>query len=178
MPSIVMIAISIVLMLPTGSVLAAEYGVPEKGGVVGNSYASQMVPVGDNLMRITTRKREAADPAEVNTPGTSAYKAFQAINNAASLRAAVEAKSLGYKIFKVVSATDKSRLIEKRNASGDLTGDGLNESNFIVAPGNYTNDLELAVEMTVELIPGEMPENPPIDYADVEAILVSWGLAE
>ena len=158
--------------------LAQSYGMPKDGGVVGNNYSSKMVAVNNSMMRITTRKREEGDPDEVNTPGTTAYNSFQAIKSAAALRAAVEAKNLGYKIFKVVSARNLSQVIEKRNASGDLTGEGLSESGFIFAPDHYTADLELVVEMTVELIPGDMPESPPVDYADVEAILVAWGLAE
>jgi len=149
----------------------------KKGGLVGNSYASEMRKINDTTLRITTRKKVSGDLNEVNKPGTTMYNALVAVKNGASARAAIEAKNLGYDVFQVLGSRNLTQVIEKRNASADLGG-GLSESGFTFAQGHYTNDVELAIELTVKLIPGKMPENPPKDYADVNALLAQFGLTD
>jgi hypothetical protein len=137
-------------------------------GLVGNSYAT---------LRITTRKKVSGDLNEVNKPGTSMYNALIAVQNGATARAAIEAKNLGYDVFQVLGSRNLTQVQEKRNASADLGG-GLSESAFTFAQGHYTNDVELAIEVTVKLISGKMPANPPQDYVDVNEVLAQIGLAD
>jgi hypothetical protein len=101
------------------------------------------------------------------------YKALVGVQNGTSARAAVEAKNLGYDVIQVLGSRNLTQVEEKRNASGEL-----GESGFTFAPGHYHNDVELGIEVTVKLIPGLMPENPPEDYADVNAILLQFGLMD
>jgi hypothetical protein len=149
----------------------------KSSGLIGNSYASQMKQIDDTTLRITTCKRVSGDLDEVNKPGTSMYNALVAVQNGASARAAVEAKNLGYDVFQVLGSRDLTQVQEKRNASSDMGG-GLSESEFTFAPGHYINDVELSIEITVKLIPGKMPANPPEDYVDVNAVLAQFGLAD
>jgi hypothetical protein len=151
----------------------------KKGGLVGNSYASQMEQISDSLLRITARKKVAGAVSEINTPGTSTYQALQAVQIGAVVRAAIEARNQGYKVFQVVSKNaDQSRIIEKRSASHDFFGDGVTEKNSVFAYGHYTDDVELVLEMTVKLLPGDMPVNPTPDFFDVDAVLIEAGLAD
>lgn len=154
----------------------AEAADKKKGGVVGNNYASQMDQIDDTTLRITTRKKVTGDLEEVNKPGTTVNKALTAVSNGGSVRAAIEAKALGYSVFQVQGVRNLSQTLEKRSASVDR-GAGA-ETSYTFAPGHYTNDIELAVEMTVKLIPGEFPANAPEGYVSVNQILVSAGLAE
>ena len=149
----------------------------KRSGLIGTSYASQVRQINDTTLRITTRKKVSGDLDEVNKPGTTMYNALVAVQNGASARAAIEAKNLGYDVFQVLGSRNLTQVLEKRNAGADLGG-GLSESEFTFAPGHYTNDVELAIEVTVKLIPGKMPENPPEDYVDVNAILVQFGLMD
>ncbi len=149
----------------------------KKGGLVGNSYSSEMRQINDTTLRITTRKKVSGDLDEVNKPGTTMYNALVDVKNGASARAAIEAKHLGYDVFQVLGSRNLTQVIEKRNASADLGG-GLSESGFTFAQGHYTNDVELAIELTVKLIPGKMPENPPKDYVDVNSLLAQFGLTD
>jgi hypothetical protein len=149
----------------------------KKDGPVGNSYNSQVRRIDDTMLRITTRKKVSGDLEEVNKPGTTMYDALVAVQNGAAVRAAIEAKNLGYDVFQVLGSNNLTQVREKRNASADM-GDGLSESAFTFAKGHYKDDIELAIELTVKLIPGRMPENPPQDYADVNAILAQSGVAD
>jgi len=149
----------------------------DEGGLVGNSYASQMIRVDDDKLRITTRKKVRGDLEEASRPGTSVYKALEAIQQAATLRAALEAKNLGYDVIDVVSARNLSKTIEKR--SSNRSPGGVNEKDFSWGgSNNYTQDVELEIEITVALIEGKMPESPPSSYADVNEILKAFGLAQ
>lgn len=173
-------AIVLIGLLVAAMLVAALTGCAakmNKGGLVGNSYNSQMRQIDDTTLRITTRKKVPGDLDEVNKPGTTAYKALIGVQNGATARAAMEAKNLGYDVFQVLGSRDLTEVLENRNASADL-GDGLSESSFTFAQGHYTNDVELAIELTVRLIPGKMPENPPQDYVDVNAVLAQFGLTD
>ena len=147
----------------------------KKGGLVGNSYASQVQQINGDTLRITTRKKVTGDLDEVNKPGTTMYNALVAVQNGASARAAMEAKNLGYDVVQVLGSRNLTQVQEKRNATADLGG-GMSESSFTFAQGHYYNDVELVIEITVRLIPGKMPENPPKDYMDVNAVLAQLGL--
>jgi len=166
----------LVLVMPMALVSCST--AQKKSGLVGNSYGSEMRQIDDTTLRITTRKRVSGDLEEVNKPGTTMYNALVAVRNGASSRAAVEAKYLGYDVFQVLGSRDLTQVMEKRNASADLSGDGLSETGFTFAQGHYTNDVELAIEITVKLIPGKMPANPPQDYVDVNAVLAQFGLTD
>jgi hypothetical protein len=163
----------------------------KKGGLVGNSYASQVQQINDDTLRITTRKKVTGDLDEVNKPGTTMYKALVAVQNGASARAAMEAKNLGYEVVQVLGSRNLTQVQEKRNATADVFGEGTSDSSFTFsqghgagesgytfAQGHYNNDVELAIEITVKLIPGKMPENPPQDYMDVNAVLTQLGLTD
>jgi hypothetical protein len=158
------------MLVATGTASAVEM---KKGGLLGNSWASEVRQIDDTTLRITTRKKVSGDLDEVNKPGTTMNKALAGVKNGTSARAAVEAKNLGYDVIQVLGSRDLTQVQEKRNASG-----GLGESGFTFAPGHYSNEVELAIEVTVKLIPGMMPENPPEDYADVNAILMQFGLMD
>lgn len=147
-----------------------------KGGLAGNTYSSQMRQIDDTTLRITTRKKVSGDLDEVNRPGTTMYNALIGIQNGASARAAMEAKNLGYDVFQVLGSRNLTQVVEKRNASADMGG--ASESGFTFAQGHYSNNVELAIELTVKLIPGKMPENPPKDYVDVNAVLIQFGLTD
>jgi hypothetical protein len=148
----------------------------KKGGLVGNSYASQVQQINDTTLRITTRKMVSGDLDEVNKPGSTMYNALVAVQNGASARAAMEAKNLGYDVLQVLGSRNLTQVQEKRNATADLGG--TSESAFTFAQGHYYNDVELAIELTVKLIPGKIPENPPQDYMDVNAVLAQLGLTD
>ena len=150
----------------------------KKGGLVGNSYASQVQQIKDDTLRITTRKKVTGDLEEVNKPGTTMYNALVTVQNGASARAAMEAKNLGYDVLQVLSSRNLTQVQEKRNATADLFGDGSSESTYTFAQGHYYNDVELAIELTVKLIPGKMPENPPQDYMDVNKVLEQIGMTD
>jgi len=167
------------LLVAAMSVVAATADADEmkKGGLVGNTYASQMQQINDSTLRITTRKKVSGDLDEVNKPGTTMYKALVAVQNGASSRAAMEAKNLGYDVLQVLSSRNLTQVQEKRNATADMGG-GMSESAFTFAQGHYYNDVELVIEITVKLIPGKMPENPPQDYMDVNAVLAQFGLTD
>jgi len=149
----------------------------KKGGLVGNSYASQVQQINGDTLRVTTRKKVSGDLEEVNKPGTTMYNALVAVQNGASARAAMEAKNLGYEVVQVLGSRNLTEVQEKRNATADLGG-GMKESDFTFAQGHYYNDVELAIELTVKLIPGKMPENPPKDYMDVNAVLAQLGMTD
>lgn len=151
----------------------ATYGKPKKGGSIGNSYPSQMVPVSDTSLRITTRKRVSGSMEEINKPGTSVYKALQAVADAATLRAAVEAKYLGYGAFRVLGFRNLTTTQQPRQNSRNAMGEG----NFTFAPGNYSEDIELAIELTIELLPSK-PADPNVkDVYEVAPILQANGIA-
>lgn len=167
----------LVAMMLTAAATAADAAEMKKGGLIGNSYASQVQQINDDTLRITTRKKVSGDLDEVNKPGTTMYDALVAVQNGAGARAAIEAKNLGYDVLQVLGSRNLTEVQEKRNATADLGG-GLSESAFTFAQGHYYNDVELAIELTVKLIPGKMPENPPQDYMDVNAVLVQFGLTD
>jgi len=170
--------LSALLVMAVSVALAGCSAAQKKsGGLVGNSYESQMRQIDDTTLRITTRKRVSGDLDEVNKPGTSMYNALTAVQNGASARAAIEAKNLGYDIYQVQGYRDLTQVQEKRNANADLGG-GVSESGFTFAPGHYTNDVILGIELTVKLIPGKMPANPPQGYVDVNEVLAQFDLAD
>jgi hypothetical protein len=173
--------ISVLGMLLVPAVLVAaitaDAAEMKKGGLVGNTYASEVRQIDDTTLRITTRKKVSGDLDEVNEPGTTMYNALVAVQNGAGARAAIEAKNLGYDVLQVLGSRDLTQVQEKRNATADLGG-GTSESAFTFAQGHYSNDVELAIEITVKLIPGKMPENPPKDYMDVNAVLAQLGLTD
>lgn len=168
--------LGLVLISIASGAMAADKVKAKKGGLIGNTYASQMDQIDDSTLRITTRKKVSGDLEEVNKPGTTTYNALKAISDGGSVRAALEAKNLGFKVFQVLGVRNLSQSLEKRSASQDVGG--ISESSFTFAPGHYTNDIELVIEMTVKLVPGDMPASPPAGYVSVEDLLKAWGLSE
>lgn len=160
------------LVLPSLPLSAAK-----QGGLMGNSYSSQMKKVGKDKLRITTRKKVRGDLEEASTPGTTVYDALAAIQQAAVLRAAVEAKNLGYDVVNVVSARNLSQALDKRGS--DRSPGGVSESEFAWGgASHYTQEVELVIEITVALIEGGMPESPPSSYIDVNETLKAFGAAQ
>lgn len=150
----------------------AAYGKPKKGGSIGNTYSSQMVAVNDRSLRITTRKRVSGSMEEINKPGTSVYKALQAVADAAALRAAVETKYLGYGAFHVLGFRNLTTSQQPRQNSRNAMGEG----DFTFAPGNYSDEIELAIELTIELLPAR-PEDPNAkDVYEAAPILQANGI--
>ena len=169
------------MLLVSAMLVAATTGCAakgKKGSLIGDSYASQVRQINDTTLRITTRKKVSGDLDEVNKPGTTMYNALVTVQNGASARAAMEAKNLGYDVLQVLGSRNLTQVQEKRNATADLFGDGTSESAYTFAQGHYYNDVELAIELTVKLIPGKMPENPPKDYMDVNAVLEQIGMTD
>ncbi|MCC7462273.1 MAG: hypothetical protein IT480_07405 [Gammaproteobacteria bacterium] len=155
---------------PAPAEVPASYGKPKKGGSIGNSYASQMVPINASSLRITTRKRISGSMEEINKPGTSAYKALQAVADAATLRAAVETRYLGYGAFRVLGFRNLSTSQQPHQSARNAMG----EDSFTFAPGKYDENIELAIELTIELMPatpqgarvGDVYEAAPILQAN------------
>lgn len=168
------VLLAVVLSMTVNHADAADK--KKKGGLVGNSYSSQMDQIDDTTLRITTRKKVTGDVEEVNKPGTTMYNALAAVQAGASVRAALEARNLGYNVFQLLGTRNLTKVIEKRSASVDR-GAGA-ETSYTFAPGHYTNDIELAIEMTVKLISGDMPADAPQGYVDVNQILISAGLVD
>jgi hypothetical protein len=177
------------------AVVTAEAADKKKGGLVGNSYASQMEQISDTSIRITTRKKVSGTMDEINTPGTTTYKAFQQIQSATMVRAALEAKNLGFAAVKAGGVRDLTKTISKRVSKGldgagtttslDSSGNktstntcpgGICESDFTFAQGHYGSDVELAIEVTFDMFK-EMPADPT-GYTDVNQVLVQAGLAD
>ena len=144
----------------------------KKGGVVGNSYGSQFDQLGNDRIRITTRKKVQGTLDEINTPDTSTFKAFQSVTNAALLRAAIEAKALGYASMKVSGTRNLSQTTERRSASS--CPGGICENDFTFAKGTYNTDVELGIEVTFDL-QKDVPADPT-GYIDVEKTLKQFGM--
>jgi len=116
------------------------------GGVVGNNYSSTMLRIDDSTMRVTTRKQLNGSLAEVNQPGTAMYRMLVAVQNAAAVRAAVEARALGYRVLEVMASRD------------------------------LTSPQELTVEIVVRGVPGDMPTRGDGRFLDVGRILRQFGI--
>lgn len=164
----------IIAVLGILAVLAAPAHAADKksGGLLGNSYSSQFQQISDTSIRITSRKKVAGTLDEINTPGTSTYKAFSAINDASVVRAAIEARNLGYKALKVSGTRDVSQTTEKRSASS--CPGGVCENSYTFAKGAYTTDIELGIELTFDMFK-EVPADAN-GYIDVDKVLKQVGL--
>lgn len=159
------------VLLMTG-VVADAADKKKSGGLIGNSYGSQMDQITDTSIRITSRKKVQGTLDEVNTPGTSTYKAFIGVSDAAVVRAALEARNLGFKALKAAGTRNLSQTTERRSASS--CPGGICESDFTFAKGSYSTDVELAIEVTFDMFK-EMPAETT-GYIDVEQILKQFGL--
>jgi hypothetical protein len=125
---------------------AHAYEKVRTGGVLGNNYSSTMVRIDDATMRVTTRKQLSGDLAEVNRPGTSQYNSLVAVQNAAAVRAAVEARALGFNALAILGSRD------------------------------LTSPQELAVEIVVRGVPGALPPGGAGRYLDVAKVLKQFGI--
>jgi hypothetical protein len=132
------------LLLLATAVLA--YDKVRTGGVLGNNYSSTVVRIDDETMRVTTRKLLNGSLAEVNRPGTPQYNSLVAVQNAAAVRAAVEARALGYNVLAILASRD------------------------------LTSPQELAVEIVVRGVPGAMPPGSGGRYLDVVRVLKQFGI--
>lgn len=148
----------------------AQYGKVRNGGVLGDQYSSTLLRVDDATMRVTTRKQVTGDLAEVNKPGTPMYNSLLAVQQAAAVRAAVEARALGYRVLEVLGSKDLTRR-ETDREGGRAPGNSLG-----FAPGAYPGDVELAVEVTVRGVAGDMPAENSGKYLDVLQILRQYGI--
>ena len=136
-------------------------------GVEKNSYGSEFSLLSESSIRVTTRKKVQGTLDEINTPGTTTYKAFQNVVNAAVYRAALEGNALGFKALKVSGTRNLSQTTERRSASS--CPGGICEKDFQMAPGTYVTDVELALELTMDMYK-ELPADPA-GYIDVENVL-------
>jgi hypothetical protein len=159
------------VLLAALAATAAAFEKVRNGGTIGNSYASNVARVDDATMRITTRKKMEGDLEEVNKPGTTMYNSLQAVQNAAAVRAAVEAKALGYKVLEVQDSRDLTSRKVVRVSGGSETSAG----SRAFAPA-YRSEVELKIELVVKAIPGEMPTEAPGKYLDVDKILKAFNI--
>lgn len=181
--AVVMAAVMVVAM---GNAEAAK---KKKGGLLGNSYASQFEEVTDTSVRVTSRKKVKGSLDEINTPGTTVNKAFTAITDATVVRASVEANNLGFKYIKASGTRDLSKTATKRFSSGqdgrgtttDSDGNssntcpgGICESEFTFAQGHYTTEVELAIEVTFDMYK-DLPTDSA-NYIDVAKVMAQYGL--
>jgi hypothetical protein len=129
-------------------VAAVAYGYEKvrTGGVLGNNYSSAMVRIDDATMRVTTRKQMNGNLSEVNRPGTPMYNSLVAVQNAAAVRAAVEARALGYNVLAILGSRD------------------------------LTAAHELIVEIVVRGTPGDMPPGSGGRFLDVVKVLKQFGI--
>jgi hypothetical protein len=118
-------------------------------GVLANSYASEYEQLGTNLIRVTTRKKVQGTLDEITEPGRSTYIALQDVSNWALLRAAIEARALGFKVMHVSATQNLSRTTERRSYSSCPAN--ICESNFNFPRGYYATDVEVAIEVTFDL---------------------------
>jgi hypothetical protein len=146
----------------------------KKGGALANNYASQIQILNDSTMVVTTRKLVTGDVREINIPGSKVFNAFEQVKAAALLRTAVEAKSLGFKFFSVSGYSDLTLVREKRSASKSIGG-APPENTFVFAYGHFTNDVEVALELTIQLS-NVAPRAESAEYVDVEQILAANGI--
>jgi hypothetical protein len=165
------------LVLGTGNVDAADKAAkPDKGGLLGNSYASQMELVQADRIRITSRKKVTGSLEEVDTPGKTTNVAYAQIKDVTMVRAAVEAHNLGFAALKILGSRNLSRVNEKRGNSDcrNNVADRSCESDHVMAPGHYLTDVELAIEVTFDMLK-TMPTEAT-DYIDVAQLMKQYGL--
>ncbi len=144
------------------------------GGVLGNSYSSEMQPINASSFQITVRKNVTGDIAEINIPGTTVANAFEQVKAVSLLRAAIESHHLGYKYFSVSGTRSQTNIKEKRSASKD-TGGGIPEKAFMLSYAHYTTDVELVLELTIQLT-NQVSTGNPNDYVDVDQLLKAAGV--
>jgi hypothetical protein len=132
---------------------AATFGRPKRGGSLGNNYAGQLIVINERTLRITTRKRVSGSLEEINKPGSSVYKALQAVADAASLRNLTSAQQ---------------PRANSMNASG--------EAGYTFAPGKYDESIEVAIELTIELLPSGPPDPAIKEVYEVDPILKRAGI--
>ena len=137
-----------------------------------NSYGSECNHLADARIQITTRKKVEGVLDEVNTPGTTTYKAFQLVLRAAAFRAAQEARGLGYKGLKVSATNNLSQTTERQSASS--CPGNICQKDFSFARGTYVTDVELAIEITYDLLK-ELPADMT-DVIDADAVLKQYGM--
>lgn len=152
-----------------GAVPAAS---KNKGGLLGNSYSSQLEQVNDTSFRIISRKKVRGTLDEINVPGSTVNKAFAQVADATLVRAAVEARNLGFKVIRAGATRDLSKTLEKRSVS--MCPGGICENAFVFAYGHYFTDVEMAIEVTFDLTNTRPADTP--GYYDVGDLLAQYGL--
>ena len=163
----------LLVFVATAALLPAQAA--DKGkkyvGVEKNSYGSEFTLLSETSMRVTTRKKVQGSLDEINTTGTTTYKAFQNVINATVYRAAIEAKALGFNALKVSATRNLSQTTERQSASS--CPGGICQKDFSFAPGTYITDVELALELTIDMIK-DLPADAA-SYIDVENVLKQFG---
>ena len=141
--------------------------------VIDNNWGSKMVMIDKDTMRVTTKKRISGDLDEINEPGTSMYQTFQRIQAASLLRTALESKNLGYGYFVVSGVRNVTSERERTRVTGEVE-----ESDFTFAPGHYSTEVDLGIEVTTNLY--KTQEELPSDesYYSVAEILAANGLTQ
>lgn len=164
----------VVILIMTSITACMTYKQPNSGGVLGNSYNSEIQPINSSSFQVTARKNVTGDVAEINIPGTTVANAFEQVKAVSLLRAAIEARHLGYKYFSVSGTRSATNVKEKRSASKD-TGGGIPEKAFMLSYAHYTTDVELVLELTIQLT-NQVSNSNLNDYVDVDQLLKAAGV--
>ncbi len=164
----------VVILSMTSITACVTHKQPNSGGVLGNSYNSEIQPINSSSFQVTARKNVTGDVAEINIPGTTVANAFEQVKAVSLLRAAIEARHLGYKYFSVSGTRSATNVKEKRSASKD-TGGGIPEKAFMLSYAHYTTDVELVLELTIQLT-NQVSDSNLNDYVDVDQLLKAAGV--
>jgi len=166
-----LIVVMLIIVSVTGCVTKTG---ANQGGVIGNSYTSEMQPINQSSFLIIVRKNVTGDAAEINIPGTTVANAFEQVKAVSLLRAAIEARHLGYKYFSVSGTRSATNIKEKRSASKD-TGGGIPEKAFMLSYAHYTTDVELVLELTIQLA-NQVSDQDSTGAVDVDQLLKAAGV--
>lgn len=154
-------------------VISAAASAGDQETAMENTWGSEMRILEGDKIRISTRIRVAGDMDEINEPGTTIFKAFQNVQQAALLRAALESNLLGFDLFQITS----TRNITKQRERNRVTG-AAREGDFTMAPGQYSEEIDLGIQITAQLVKGPFPEPMPGDMYNATELLIAFGLAK
>lgn len=165
------LALPILLSMAPGAAAAADSRQEIKTAIT-NNWNSEMRQTGVDTFRVITRLRVSGDLEEIDKPGTSIYKAFQRLPEAAVLRAAIEGKAQGYSHLEVTGSRNLTTQRERTRVTGDKS-----EGDFTFAPGHYRNEIDLGVEVTFRGLK-ELGTTDVAKAISIEEVLAANGLIQ
>lgn len=165
--------IAALLTIPNGAATEPVNDIRQLEPALDNNWESTMHTLSKNRIRITSRKHVAGDIEEINTPGKSTNKAFQSIQQATLLRAALECKHFGFDYFTITSTRNITTQRDRNRVSGNVS-----EGDFVMAPGQYTAEIDLGIQVSAKLFRGQFPESRPSDTYAADELLIAFGLSE